>query len=277
MSAAPAISAVRGLEIKDALANVYNKIAIAKSMSSHQNLKPCLVAVSKFKPVTDIAAAYEANQKDFGENYVNEILEKAPILPADIRWHFIGHLQSNKAKTLAAIPNLYALHTLTSIKLATALNKARSPHSPLNVLLQVNTSGESSKAGLSPLTTLDYESSASSASPPSESEGLVTVARHVLTDCPNLYLMGLMTIGSLDNSLNTDVDNPDFQSLLHTRGILEEVLTREFPPLSSSHRWGNEHGRLVLSMGMSSDFEAAIRAGSGIVRVGTSIFGERQK
>lgn len=174
--------------------------------------------------------------------------------------------------------NLHTLHTLTSIKLATALNKARSPHPPLNVLLQVNTSGESTKSGFPPLATPENESdSPSSPAEPEAGEGLLAVARHVLINCPNLRLTGVMTIGSFDNSINTDADNPDFQLLLQTRTVLEEVLNRDFPLDSSLPQWGDRRGRFLLSMGMSSDFEAAIRAGSDIVRVGTSIFGERQR
>lgn len=171
---------------------------------------------------------------------------------------------------------MYALHTLTSNKLATALNKARPPHPPLNVFLQINTSGESTKSGLPPLANPENKSdSPSSAISPTESE-LIAVARHVLTDCPNLRLTGLMTIGSLDNSINTNSENPDFQSLIETRTLLEEILTQEFPSDPTSPQWGDEQGKLLLSMGMSSDFEAAIHAGSGVVRVGSSIFGQRQ-
>lgn len=272
---ATSFSATRGAEIKDALNGIKKRIEFASSIPNSQ---PTLVAVSKFKPASDIAAAYEGGQRDFGENYVNELLEKAPALPSDIRWHFIGHLQSNKAKSIAALNNLHTLHTLTSIKLATALNKARSPQSPLNILLQVNTSGESTKSGLQPLATPENESDTpSSPVEPEAGESLLAVARHVLVNCPNLRLTGLMTIGSFDNSINTDADNPDFQLLLQTRTVLEEILTREFPLDSSSPQWGDKRGRLLLSMGMSSDFEAAIRAGSDIVRVGSSIFGERQR
>jgi uncharacterized pyridoxal phosphate-containing UPF0001 family protein len=168
------------------------------------------------------------------------------------------------------------LHTLTSTKLATALNNARS--SPLKVLLQVNTSGEDSKSGLPPLHAAD--ASSDSLDKTAADEGVVAVARHVITSCPNLRLTGLMTIGSLENSITSDQQNKDFQTLIRTRGVLEEILKREFPLRSEQEgqtEWGDHRGGLTLSMGMSSDFEAAIRAGSGIVRVGTGIFGERYK
>lgn len=176
-----------------------------------------------------------------------------------------------------AIPNLHTVHTLTSSKLATALNNARAAasSSPLNVLLQVNTSGEDSKSGLPPIM-------ATHPSPKltSSSEGLLALAQHIITSCPNLRLAGLMTIGSLQNSLASGNQNHDFQTLIRTRDAVENCLRQIFPPSGDSNersRWGDQSGRLILSMGMSSDLEAAVRAGSNIVRVGTAIFGERPK
>ncbi|KAL5525568.1 hypothetical protein ACEPAG_6904 [Sanghuangporus baumii] len=227
------------------------------------NSKPVLVAVSKYKPASDVLACYEHGQRDFGENYVQELIEKARELPQDIRWHFIGTFQTNKSKLLASIPNLYALQTLSSIKAADALNKALPPQRervPLNVLLQVNTSGEDVKSGLPPLT---------STKPTNENEEapLLALAIHVLENCPRLHLQGLMTIGSLTESLSSDDENRDFNTLVRTRDRLEELLRKR-------GKW-SEGSRLLLSMGMSSDFEAAIKAGSDIVRVGTGIFGQR--
>ncbi|KAG8808549.1 hypothetical protein FRB91_007872 [Serendipita sp. 411] len=205
---------------------------------------------------------------DFGENYVNELVEKAEQLPQGIRWHFIGTLQSNKAKTLAAIPNLYTMQTLTSAKTATALDKQLPPdrETPLNVMLQVNTSGEESKSGLAPLHT--EESDTEDQQP--NSLGVYGLATHVLTQCKRLHLLGVMTIGSFEASTDDSRPNPDFECLVRTRDALEEKLNKDLP----GSQWGKD-GRLLLSMGMSSDFEAAIKAGSNIVRVGTSIFGER--
>ena len=173
------------------------------------------------------------------------------------------------------MPNLHTLHTLTTTKLANILNNARSPSSPLNVLLQVNTSGEDTKSGLPPL----YAADASCDPKTPTDEGVVAVARHVITSCPNLRLTGLMTIGSLQNSITSEVQNQDFQSLVRTRAVLEEVLKRDFPQgeQGSLLKWGDSRGGLTLSMGMSHDLEVAVRAGSGIVRVGTDIFGERHK
>lgn len=203
-------------------------------------------------------------------------------MPLEIRWHFIGTLQSNKAKTLAckfqlgtwrnsensllAIPNLYCIQTLTSTKAAAALNKAIPTNrvAPLRVLLQVNTSGEDNKSGLPPLApSIDVASSE-----------LCQLASYVIMECPRLHLEGLMTIGSLEQSLAASEreKNADFERLRGTRDILKEYLIQKHAGVP----WGQEITRnLVLSMGMSSDFEAALRAGADIVRVGTGIFGQR--
>ena len=118
-----------------------------------------LVAVSKIKPVSDLMDAYAAGQRLFGENYVQEILDKAPRMPADVRWHFIGHLQSNKAKGLVeGVPNLHCLETIDTEKLAGMVSKAvgaakgKEPEraGALDVMVQVNTSGEDSKSGVTP-------------------------------------------------------------------------------------------------------------------------------
>jgi len=143
-----------------------------------------------------------------------------------------------------------------------ALNKSLPPErtSPLNVLLQVNTSGEDAKSGFTPL----------SSSESSSSSELVQLVRHIITECPRLHLQGLMTIGSLAESLaSSDRLNEDFETLKRTQDILHGVLEE-----GESSNWGVE-GKLLLSMGMSSDFECAIKAGSDIVRVGTGIFGAR--
>ncbi|KAJ7759363.1 hypothetical protein DFH07DRAFT_957975 [Mycena maculata] len=253
-------SEARNAEILESLAEIRSRMQSAASGS------PTLVAVSKYKPASDIEACFGAGQLDFGENYVQELEDKAKVLPTEIRWHFIGTLQSNKAKVLAAIPNLYSIQTLTSIKAATALNKSLPADrtSPLNILIQINTSGEDSKSGLGPLTGSDPDAE------------VTQLARHIISTCPRLRLQGLMTIGALEQSLTAGEENVDFERLKRTRDVLAETLVAEFG--SEQERWGAEGtGRLLLSMGMSSDFEAALRAGSDIVRVGTGIFGARPK
>ncbi|KAK3265329.1 hypothetical protein CYMTET_25979 [Cymbomonas tetramitiformis] len=202
-----------------------------------------LVAVSKTKPVEMLQEAYDAGQRVFGENYVQELLEKAPQLPGDISWHFIGHLQSNKAKAIVkSIPNLQAVETVDSVKLANLLDKAVTEaewQRKLNIFVQVNTSGEESKFGVDPADVL-------------------SLARHVHTECPGLTLSGLMTIGMPDYTSRPE----NFECLNNCRSTVAEEL-------------GIPAQDLELSMGMSGDFEQAIEMGSTNVRVGSTIFGAR--
>ncbi|KAK2047619.1 YggS family pyridoxal phosphate enzyme [Colletotrichum somersetense] len=221
-----------------------------------------LVAVSKLKPANDILALHQATppQVHFGENYAQELGQKAEMLPRSIQWHFIGGLQSTHAKKLAKIPNLFCVSSVDTLKKAQLLNAARAelmssppaaddgaaaPVEPLGVHVQVNTSGEESKSGAAP--------------------GAETVAlcRAVEAECPALRLLGLMTIGAIARSKATTAENEneDFLCLRAQRDLVaaELGLDRE----------------LELSMGMSEDFEGAVRLGSGEVRVGSTIFGER--
>jgi len=254
-------SSDRQQELKESLAEIQARVAAAAPSRT-----PTLVAVSKLKPAGDILACYEAGHRDFGENYVQELEEKAKILPADIRWHFIGTLQSNKAKVLAAIPNLHSIQTVGSMKAAKALQKAvpADRDAPLGILLQVNTSGEVAKSGLPPIESMEDI----------DDSELARVAEYITVDCPNLRLEGLMTIGALELSLNASESekNADFETLKLSRDYLGAYLGS-----LRSHPWGPEDApeTLLLSMGMSSDFEAALKAGSDIVRVGTGIFGAR--
>ena len=268
-----------------------------------------LVAVSKLKPASDILALHRPPPQDsqtdtssldpqsgppsnssgsrtqshthFGENYLQELLEKSRLLPQTIKWHFIGGLQSNKCAQLAReVSSLWCVASVDSEKKATLLNKGRGErnerlrdkygedwHSQiekegmeerLRVFIQVNTSGEESKSGLGPLST--------TSSPSPESSNLVSLARYISSaDCPNLHLQGLMTIGALARSKAStpETENEDFTTLRSTRDKLAEELGM------------SNKDELELSMGMSEDFEAAIRAGSNEVRVGSTIFGER--
>ncbi|KAI0312204.1 hypothetical protein OF83DRAFT_1021723, partial [Amylostereum chailletii] len=266
----------RAAELAEALIDIRSRVRNATPAEAGST--PTLVAVSKYKPASDVLACYDEGQRDFGENYVQELVDKAAQLPDDIRWHFIGTLQSNKAKLLASIPNLHTIQTVASAKAASALNKALpdadTRPAPLHVLLQVNTSGEDAKSGLPPLSSPSPEPT-----PEAETESeLVSLARHILTACPRLHLHGLMTIGALSSSLassSPDALNHDFATLLGTRDALQARLVEMDGEGLTKERWGDGEGRLVLSMGMSADFEAALRAGSDIVRVGTGVFGAR--
>ncbi|KAJ2295769.1 hypothetical protein IWW55_005334 [Coemansia sp. RSA 2706] len=200
-----------------------------------------LVAVSKYKSASDIMAAYEAGQRHFGENYVQELCDKASVLPADIRWHFIGRLQSNKCKALAGIPNLWAVETIDSAAKAHKLNDAWTSagnQTPLHVFVQVNTSNEESKGGV-------------------EQREVEGVVREIAGACSGLYLKGLMTIGSVEGS--NQRPNPDFLAMVALRDTIKQ----------------NAGIDLELSMGMSDDFEHALELGATNVRVGSKIFGTR--
>ena len=223
-----------------------------------------LVAVSKLKPANDILALHRppAAQVHFGENYLQELAEKAELLPRSIRWHFIGALQTNKCLSLAQIPNLFLVSSVDAQKKADALNKGRrqlresdqkvpsgddgSEDGRLGVHVQVNTSGEESKSGVAP------------------GRSTTELCRHIRDACPHLHLRGLMTIGAIARSRATtaETENEDFRCLRETRADVAKEL-------------GLDAEALELSMGMSNDFEGAIRLGSDEVRVGSTIFGER--
>lgn len=215
-----------------------------------------MIAVSKLKPANDIHVLHTGEHKhlDFGENYAQELTEKAQLLPKSIRWHMIGGLQTNKCKPLAEqVVNLYCVSSVDTAKKADALEKGRAAlaanqelENKLRVLVQVNTSGEENKSGVEP-------------------EDATELCRHVREKCPHLQLAGLMTIGALARSEEAsaaDGINEDFVTLRDTRDKVAKEL-------------GIDASELELSMGMSSDFEAAIAQGSDEVRVGTTIFGER--
>ena len=221
------------------LAEVRQRLAAAASGRE----APRLVAVSKTKPLELLREAYDAGQRDFGENYVQEIVAKAPEMPADVVWRFIGKLQSKKAKVLVrGVPALACVETLDSAKLADRLQTAVAAldpprAAPLGVMVQVNTSPwEGTKSGVL-------------------AEEAAALAAHVIGSCPALRFAGLMTIGEPGNPAC-------FAALRECRAAVAAEL-------------GLPADGITLSMGMSGDFEAAIAAGSDSVRVGSSIFGAR--
>lgn len=263
--------------MKRTLESIHNKILIAfqsrksEIILSSRNQVPCLVAVSKLKPISSIIEAYECGQRHFGENYLQELLEKSnskEIIEKcpDIRFHLIGHLQSNKVTKLPKIKNLHMIQTVDSIKLADLIQRSfeknvkcttneiigeddpndgsvQHDSGPIKVMIQVNTSGEDQKSGIQP-------------------DGVPALARHIKSSCDKLELAGLMTIGKHDGW--GDLENQDFIRLFEIR----ESLAKELSITSKE---------LDLSMGMSGDYEEAVQHGSTIVRVGTLIFGERIK
>lgn len=243
----------RAFQLAENLGNVVAKILSA----SKSGKQPRLVAVSKLKPANDILALHQSTHAHlhFGENYQQELLSKSQLLPREIQWHFIGALQTNKCKPLAErIPNLWCVESVDTSKKADQLEKGRgllceqSPeyaHVPLRVFVQVNTSGEEEKSGVEPLQATE-------------------LCEHVREQCPHLKLQGLMTIGALARSKGAaeGKENEDFVILKEVRDTVAKNLRME-------------ESELELSMGMSDDYESAVRCGSDQVRVGTTIFGRR--
>jgi PLP dependent protein len=200
-----------------------------------------LVAVSKTKPVSDIQALYDLGQRDFGENYVQELVDKVPQLPADIRWHFIGHLQSNKVKYIA--PFVHLIHGIDSAKLLAEVSKGAKKHNRnIDVLLQVHIAQEETKFGLDA----------------KELEALLTDFSKV--QLPGVRITGLMGMASFSNDT--------------------ELVKREFAYLAglfNRYKDGTREGISFqqLSMGMSGDYRIAMSTGSNMVRIGSLLFGAR--
>lgn len=195
-----------------------------------------LLAVSKTKPVADIEAAIAAGQLDFGENYPQELREKQPLLPPSVRWHFIGHLQTNKVKYIAAYVHL--IHSVDSTRLLEEIQRQAAKHARvIDCLLQIDISGEETKSGMT------------------ETEA-ATLLEHAAT-YPNIRLRGFMGMAALT----------DDEALIQTQF---RSLKQLFDTFTEKNMDFN-----ILSMGMSSDMQLAINEGSTMVRVGSAIFGER--
>lgn len=200
-----------------------------------------LIAVSKTKPNEDIINAYEAGQRDFGENYIQELQTKSVNQEIntkcpDIRWHMIGPIQSNKANQLAKVKNLYAIHTVSTEKLVNKLQNSLPDESSVQIFIQINTSGEESKSGLKP----------------DDLNGIEDLVDKI-DKADKLSFTGLMTIGTPVQEDGSHV--LDYKRLLKLRGDLNPGLK--------------------LSMGMSADYVQAIEHGSDYVRIGSKIFGAR--
>lgn len=237
-----ASSAMEGVAAT-ALRSVLLRVQKVAEKSGRQSDRIRVVAVSKTKPVSVIREVYDAGHHCFGENYVQELVEKAPQLPEDTEWHFIGNLQSNKVKPLlAGVPNLAMVETVDDEKIANHLDRAVATigRQPLKVFVQVNTSGEVSKSGVEP-------------------SACVELVKHVSLGCPNLEFCGLMTIGMLDYTSTPE----NFKTLSNCRTEVCKAL-------------GIQEEQCELSMGMSGDFELAIEMGSTNVRIGSTIFGPRE-
>ena len=214
-----------------------NEKAYHQIIQEFANSSVTLVAVSKLKPASDIEALYKLGQLDFGENYVQELVEKQSVLPSNINWHFIGHLQSNKVKYIA--PFVHLIHGVDSLKLLQEINKqALKNNRVIDCLLQVHIAKEETKFGMDA---------------PELSDAL-EAAKHL----PNVNIRGLMGMASFSD--DQDVVASEFN-------YLHELFT--------THHF-NVQPTAVLSMGMSADYALAIKSGSTMVRIGSLLFGARQ-
>lgn len=225
------------MEIAQNLAHIRQQIA-----DCHPTQKVTLLAVSKTKPFADILKAYHAGQRQFGENYVQEGVEKIQLAQQqnlnDITWHLIGPLQSNKTRIVAE--HFDWVQTIDRVKIAERLSQQRPDHlQPLQVLIQINISDENSKSGITP-------------------QQMEELAQQII-NLPKLQLRGLMAIPAPTEDINQQT------AVFNQMKVLLQQLQQRFPQQKID----------TLSMGMSDDMQTAIACGSTMVRIGTAIFGKR--
>lgn len=220
-------------------------MGIAENIHKLQSLIPkdvCLVAISKTRSKAEILEAYSSGQRDFGENKAQEMVSKASILPSDIRWHLVGHLQSNKVKMIAAF--IHHIHSVDSLKLLSEINKEAGKNNRIiTCLLQFYIATEETKFGLE----LD--------------EAIHILGSVEFNTMKNVRIAGVMGMASFTK--DTHKIRAEFSELLR----IFTILKKKFFANSSDFK--------ELSMGMSGDFQLAIEEGSTILRLGTIIFGER--
>ena len=227
------------MSIKDNIYEVNNDIITAAKKSGRSESDVKLIAVSKTKPVEMLQCAYDAGMRDFGENKVQELIEKYDKLPSDIRWHLIGHLQTNKVKYI--VDKTYLIHSVDSIKLAKEISKeATKKNVVVNILIEVNVAEEESKFGVS----LD------------KTEELI----REIAMLPNIKVCGLMTVAPFVE--NEEENRPIFAKL---RQLFVDIKAKNIDNVFME----------IMSMGMSGDYKIAVEEGATYVRVGTKIFGER--
>ncbi len=219
---------------------IERRIAAACVRTERARTEVLLLPVSKTQPSEAIRTHYDFGFRDFAESRVQELLKKRDELPSDIRWHFIGHLQSNKARQIA--PFIEWVHSIDSIETANELSRRAEQHDrKINALVEVNISGETQKNGISP-------------------DKALPLIESIRKECPHLVPSGLMGIASFED--DSERTRPQFRLLRELRDKIQE----RHPELTSFTE---------LSMGMSNDFEIAIEEGATIVRIGSALFGER--
>lgn len=225
--------------VKENLIQVRENIAKACNKAGRSPEEVTLISVSKTKPIFMLEEAYAAGSRDFGENKVQEIIDKYPQLPDDIRWHMIGHLQRNKVKYI--IDKAALIHSVDSLRLAQEISRqAEKKQVDVDILVEVNIAQEKSKFGISREDTLQ----------------LVEEISHL----PHIHVKGLMTIAPF---VTNPEDNREY--FREIRKLSVDIEEKNIDNVSMS----------VLSMGMTGDYMVAIEEGATMVRVGTGIFGER--
>jgi PLP dependent protein len=221
------------MSIKSNLHNIQGQLAGTKAR---------LIAITKTKPIEDLQEAYDAGGKIFGENRVQEMTAKWEVLPKDIEWHLIGHLQSNKVKYMAAYVSL--IHSIDSLELLQAVNKqATKNNRVIDCLLQIYIAQEDTKFGLS------------------ENEAMAILDSDIFKNLQNIRIVGVM--GMATNTDDLEQVRQEFRSLK----IFFEQLKQKY--VASNILWKE------ISMGMSGDYLIAIEEGATLVRVGSAIFGHR--
>jgi len=227
------------MSVAENLLKIQERIRTAAERRGRDPRSVRLVAVSKTQPVEAIIAASEVGQRIFGENYVQELLDKAGKAPDTAEWHFIGSLQSNKVKYIAGLVSL--IHSVDRISLAREIDRQwQRTGKVCDILLQVNISGEETKSGTT-------------------AAGVIELAREAAA-LPHLRIRGLMTMPPFFDE--PERARPYFREL---RRLAAVIMAEDIPGVSMDE----------LSMGMSGDFEVAVEEGATLVRVGSAIFGER--
>lgn len=209
-----------------------------------------LICVSKFHTAETIMQAYDAGERDFGESRVQELLLKQQALPTDIRWHFIGHLQTNKVRQI--VPFVHMIHSVDSVRLLEVINReAEKIGRRVKVLLEVHVAKEETKSGFMP-------------------EEILSIANSLIASSPNSLYPWVEICGIMGMATNTDNQTEwrrCFREIKSIANTLSPIVQRVSHSLQSEHP--------IISMGMSDDYLVAIEEGSTMVRIGSSIFGNR--
>ena len=218
---------------------VLNNIEKACKKAGRASEDVTLIAVSKTKPVTMLQEIYDHGCRDFGENKVQELVDKYEVLPKDIKWHMIGHLQRNKVKYI--VDKVYLIHSVDSLRLAEEISKeALKKNVEVNILVEVNVANEETKFGTTSQEAIDLVDK--------------------ISQLPGIHIKGLMTIAPY---VEDSEENRQYFAQLKQLSV--DIITKNIDNVSMD----------ILSMGMSGDYEVAVEEGATYVRVGTGIFGER--